>query len=218
MRLAMTALHRCARPYDPKVGRNRFTLSGEDAMKIFGCIVMPQRVLALLLPLFLTACGGSLSDSLNPVQIDALVFSAELNGAQETPPNNSPAVGVGLAIVNAKDLSFSASVVTTGMTDTLAHIHEAPPNVAGPVAFPMTKEPGKVVWNVKGTLTQAQLDTMRAGGFYFNVHSPTFTEGEIRGQIVFRLPTRDQLQRLSDVAQQSQVLQDMLQKARQQNP
>ena len=188
-------------------------------MKIFGRIVMPQHTPALLLTSLLTACGGSLSDgSLNPVQIDAQIFSAELNGAQETPPNSSPAAGVGLAIVNAKDLSFSASVVTTGMTDTLAHIHEAPPNVAGPVVFPMTKEPGKVVWNVKGTLTPAQLDKMRTGGFYFNAHSPTFPGGEIRGQIVFRLPTRDQLQRLSDVAQQSQVLQDLLQKAHQQNP
>ena len=73
-----------------------------------------------------------------------------------------------------------------------------------------------MVWNAQGTLTPAQLATMRAGGFYFNVHSPTFTGGEIRGQINFRLPTREQLDRLLQVAQQSQALQALVQQARQQ--
>lgn len=170
--------------------------------------------LGLLSLTMLASCGGSLNGASQGAVNDSLVFSAELNGMQETPANASAGNGIGLAIVNARDLTFSASVVTTGIAETVAHIHEAAPGVAGPVLFPLIKEPGQVVWNVKGTLTPAQLVTMRAGGFYFNVHSPTYTQGEIRGQINFKLPTREQLDRLLLVAQQSQALQLLVQQAR----
>ena len=174
------------------------------------------RWLALVSLALLASCGGSLNDSGTGVENVSLVFSAELNGSQEAPPNGSPATGIGLAIVNARDLSFTASVVTTGLVETVAHIHQAPPGVAGPIVFPLTKEPGRVVWNVQGTLTPAQLASMRAGGFYFNAHSPTYPAGEIRGQINFRLPTREQLDRLLQVAQQSQALQTLVPQVRQQ--
>ena len=170
--------------------------------------------LALLSLTVLASCGGSLNGVGQGAVNESLVFSAELNGSQETPPNTKPGTGIGLAIVNSRDLSFSASVITTGVAETVAHIHDGPAGVAGPVIFPLTKEPGRVVWNVQGTLTPAQLVTMRAGGFYFNVHSPTLTQGEIRGQINFKLPTREQLDRLLLVAQQSQALQSLVQQAR----
>ena len=185
-------------------------------MRIFNLQRLPCRWLALASFSLLAACGGKLNDSgsLNPT--DLLVFSARLDGSQETPPNGSPGSGLGLAVVNARDLSFSASVVTSGVAETVTHIHEAPPGVAGPVVFALTKEAGKVVWNVQGTLTPAQLNTMRAGGLYLNVHSATFPEGEIRGQIQFRLPTREQLDRLALVAQQSGILRNLLRQAQDQ--
>ena len=185
-------------------------------MKILRREIVFHKWVALLALTALASCGGKLADDKPLSQVDSLVFTATLNGAQETPPNNSPGAGIGLAVLNARDLSFSASVVTTGVADILAHIHGAPPGTPGPVVFPLAKEAGKVVWNVQGTLTPAQLVTMRSGGFYFNVHSRTFPEGEIRGQIQFKAPTREQLDRLLQVAQESRVLQDMVQKARQQ--
>lgn len=186
----------------------KFCFKGKDVVR---------RWSGLLMLVLLASCGGQLNDTSQTTENVSMIFSAELTGAQETPPNGSPASGAGLAIVNTRDLTFSASVVTTGMVETVAHIHQAPPGAPGPVIFPMSKESGRVVWNVQGTLTPAQLATMRNGGFYFNVHSPTFPEGEIRGQIVERLPTRQQLDRLLQVAQQSQVLQSLLQQVRQQS-
>ena len=185
-------------------------------MKIFSLQHMPCRWLALASFSLLGACGGKLNDSVALNSTDQLIFSARLDGSQETPPNGSPGSGLGLAVVNARDLSFSASVVTSGVAETVAHIHEAPPGVAGPVVFALTKEAGKVVWNVQGTLTPAQLNTMRAGGLYLNVHSATSIEGEIRGQIQFRLPTREQIDRLALVAQQSGILQNLLRQAQEQ--
>lgn len=185
-------------------------------MKIFSLDVQPMRWLALAALTTLVSCGGGSAEDRIASQTDSLVFSAELTGAQETPPNGSTGTGIGLAIVNLRDRSFAAAVITTGVVETIAHIHEAPPRAPGPVVFPLTRDPGKTVWNAKGTLTQAQLDTMRAGGFYFNVHSATFSEGEIRGQIQYRLPSRDQLDRLLQAAQQSSALKDLLQQARSQ--
>lgn len=187
-------------------------------LKRTGLETRGYRWLALLSLTVLASCGGSLNDTSPGAVNESLVFSAELNGSQETPPNTSPGAGIGLAIVNARTLNFSASVVSTGVADTVAHIHQAPPGVAGPVVFPLTKEAGRSVWNVQGTLTPAQVATMRAGGFYFNVHSATFPEGEIRGQINFRLPSREQLDRLLQVAQQSQALQALVQQVREQAP
>jgi hypothetical protein len=184
-------------------------------MQIFLRAMRRYTWLAAASAVLLTSCGGGLSEDAT-TRTDALVFSAELNAAQETPPGSSNATGVGLAIVDANDLRFAASVVTTGMLDTQATVGQAAPAVAGPVSFTMEREPGKTVWNLRGVLTPAQRDAMRAGGLYFNVASPGLPEGEIRGQIVFRLPSRDQLQRLLQVAEESRALQELLARASQQ--
>ena len=122
-------------------------------MKSLSHDAMPRRWLALAALLTLASCGGSSTGDRLSTQTESLVFSAELSGRQETPANGSAATGIALAIVNARDRSFSASVATTGVADTAAHIHEAQPGNAGPIVFPLTREPGKTVWNGKGTLT-----------------------------------------------------------------
>jgi hypothetical protein len=149
----------------------------------------------LLVVFLLAACGG---DSTDPIP---LVFTSLLNGAEETPPNNSPAEGIGVLVLHLDDNSFNGTVVTSGMRENAAHIHEAPPGSAGPIVFPMVKEAGSVEWKFRGTLTAAQVTTLAAGNFYFNVHSPTFPNGEIRGQIVQRTLTPQQQQRLQQLLQ-----------------
>ena len=163
----------------------------------------------------LASCGVGLSEDAT-TRTDSMVFSAELTTGQTTPPGQGNATGVGLAIVDANNLQFAASIVTTSLVDTQASIQQAPSGLAGPIAFTLERGAGKTVWNVRGVLTPAQRDAMRAGGLYFNVPSAAFPAGEIRGQIIFRLPSHDQLQRLLQVAQESRALQDLLTRARQQ--
>jgi hypothetical protein len=77
---------------------------------------------------------------------------------------------------------FNARITIAGMAATMAHIHEGAPQVNGPIVITLTQSlPG--VWSAEGTLTEAQLATLRAGNFYFNAHSVAFPNGEIRGQI-----------------------------------
>lgn len=114
----------------------------------------------------------------------AAAFAATLSGSQEVPTTTSTATGSGTAIVNSATREMSAVVTTFGITGTAAHIHQAQPGANGLIIFPLTEtSPGSGVWTTRAILTQEQFNLMKAGGFYFNVHSTTFPNGEIRGQI-----------------------------------
>lgn len=155
------------------------------------------RTAALLAVLVLNACGGSVDDDL------PLAFSATLTAAEEVPPNTSLANGAGLVTIDPDRRTLTASVVASGMADTDAHIHVGARGVAGPVVFPLAKAAGTTVWTTRVPVTEAQLDALKAGNYYFNVHSTAFPNGEIRGQIVWDMPTFEQEARLREVRQQS---------------
>jgi len=88
-------------------------------------------------------------------------------------------------VADSATKTMVASVATSGITGTAAHIHEGAVGVAGPVIFPLTETtPGSGKWGTSVVLTDAQLATLKAGGYYFNVHSAAFPDGEIRGQIL----------------------------------
>ncbi len=167
-------------------------------MKFSSIQLFISRWVALLALTLLASCGGDVSLP--------LVFSANLSGAEEVPPNASPGQGLGIFTFDPNDRSYHARVVSSGVADNAAHIHEGPPGVSGPIVIPLTKEPGSVVWEARGTLTQEQEDKLRAGNveYYFNVHSPTFPEGEIRGQIQRRALSPEQQERVE------QLLQDLI--------
>jgi hypothetical protein len=155
------------------------------------------RTVSLFALALLASCGGGSDVSL------PLVFSATLTGAEEVPPNASPGQGIGILTFNPNDRTFNARVVTSGVADNAAHVHEGAPGVAGPIVIPLTKQPGSVIWEARGTLTQAQEAAVRAGNlnYYFNVHSPTFPDGEIRGQIQQRALSPEQQQRVEQLLQ-----------------
>lgn len=113
-------------------------------------------------------------------------YSATLSGSNETPANASTATGGGTFFLSPTTLTTTlklAHVITysTTLTPTMAHLHKAPPGVAGPIAVPLP-----VSRPISGTLTltQAQAADLIQGLYYVNIHSATFTQGEIRGQIV----------------------------------
>lgn len=122
------------------------------------------------------------------VGIASLVASAQsmkvtLTGAQEVPPVMTSASGVG-AIIVAPDGSVSGTITTSGIEGTMAHIHEAPMGQNGPVIIPFTKTSDNV-WSAPAgaKLTDAQLQSLKSGNLYLNVHSATNKPGEIRAQL-----------------------------------
>jgi len=122
------------------------------------------------------------------VGIASLAASAQsmnvtLTGAQEVPPVMTSASGVG-AIIVAPDGSVSGTITTSGIEGTMAHIHEAPMGQNGPVIIPFTKTSDNV-WSAPAgaKLTDAQLQSLKSGNLYLNVHSATNKPGEIRAQL-----------------------------------
>ncbi len=106
-----------------------------------------------------------------------------LSGDQEIPPVTTSASGTGTISV-AADKSVRGSVTITGVSPIAAHIHEAPAGKSGPIVIPLVKTADNV-WSVAegAKLTDAQYESYKASGLYYNVHSAAYKGGEIRGQI-----------------------------------
>jgi hypothetical protein len=82
------------------------------------------------------------------------------------------------------DKSVTGSVTTTGVTGTMAHIHNGATGKNGPVVVPLSKN-GENTWAVPPgvKLTDPQYAAFKAGDLYVNVHSAQHQGGEIRGQL-----------------------------------
>jgi hypothetical protein len=109
--------------------------------------------------------------------------SVTLSGANEVPAVTTSAKGDGTITVG-DDMSVKGSVKTSGITATMAHIHEAPAGKNGPVIIPLEKK-GDNEWAVPANakLTDAQYKAYKAGNLYVNVHSDAHKGGEIRDQL-----------------------------------
>jgi hypothetical protein len=171
-------------------------------MKAFSLTRFTSGWIPALLLLVLTGCGSD-SNPINPTatrsnlnQVNSAnstvpnhVFSATLTGAEEVPLVNTAATATGVVVVDPETRQMKATVVTADIAGTAAHIHAAPRGVSGPVALQLTESSsGSGIWTASTVLSVEQLNTLRAGSFYFNVHSAAFPDGEIRGQILVQLP------------------------------
>lgn len=118
-------------------------------------------------------------------QLGREVYTARLSGAQETTPVASAATGTGFLVLNPVTRALSGEIELQGINTTVAHVHAGAFGVNGPVVFELTDHGGHGHYSVPANtvLTQAQVDSLRAGGLYFNAHSAANPTGEIRGQI-----------------------------------
>lgn len=129
-------------------------------------------------------------------------FTAQLTGSQEVPPTGSPAVGVaGVNFDQGLQRVQVALLVSNIMQATVAHIHVGPPGQNGPIvlflygpATPMNFAQPTVLTNrtftaadLTGPLANQPLSALAQeiarGNAYVNVHTVSFPNGEIRGQL-----------------------------------
>jgi hypothetical protein len=125
-----------------------------------------------------------------PGTLPKRLFTTRMSGTQEVPANNSAGRGFGRVVLNAAETQITASFYFENLSaNTISgHIHgPAAPGVNAPILFDMTPPTGvtrgRVVDKVFN-VTPAQVADLRAGLWYFNVHTTAFTGGEIRGQIL----------------------------------
>jgi uncharacterized repeat protein (TIGR01451 family) len=110
------------------------------------------------------------------------VFVANLNGGQEVPPNSSTATGTATLLLSSDEnearLALNFQGLSSAQTD--SHIHgPAPPGTAGAILFPI---PSGQLNDFRISLTPQQVQDLKNGFLYVNVHSSNFPSGEIRGQ------------------------------------
>jgi hypothetical protein len=113
----------------------------------------------------------------------AMPFGARLSGAQEAPtPVQTNACGFASFSFNSstRELSYTINFSGLSATETLAHIHQAAPGVAGPPIHTLALGSPKIG---SAVLTAAQATALTNGELYVNIHSEMFPNGEIRGQI-----------------------------------
>jgi hypothetical protein len=122
------------------------------------------------------------------------IFVASLTGTQEVPPNASTAKGTAVVILDAAETSAKVSLIFSGLSSGQltgppggAHIHgPAAPGANAPILFPLSPpNPNGPINEFTIALTPTQVDQLKNGLFYVNVHTTNFPAGEIRGQLLF---------------------------------
>ena len=111
-----------------------------------------------------------------------LVFTATLNSAQETPPNNSTATGTATLMLSPDEQTARVSLNFTGLSsaETAAHLHgPAAPGAIGQILFPL---PNGNFTDFLISPSATDVQNLKSGQLYINVHSSNFLNGEIRGQ------------------------------------
>lgn len=125
------------------------------------------------------------------------VFLAFFSGANEIPPNDSGAFGIGIFVLDNDAQRLDWGIYYTaleGGTLSGAHFHRAPAGMNGGIVrgYPNAMFPtegGTVVGTWLSTDQQALTETLAVdmfeGNIYFNIHSQRWPGGEIRGQLGF---------------------------------
>lgn len=115
-------------------------------------------------------------------------FVAVLTPGQTLPfAETSKAFGVSYSyLTDDKMFCYSLSYVEPNSDELFSHIHGPGPPGGGNavVQFELTDNPGSPRKDCLGPLTNAQIKDLRAGLWYFVIHTEEWERGELRGQIV----------------------------------
>lgn len=114
------------------------------------------------------------------------VIPVVLSPDEVIPRPVSTATGDGDVTVNLLNGSVTGGVTVSGITATLAHIHDAFAGSAGPVIVNFVQsgtDPNRWDAEAGAILTADQINDLLAGKLYVNVHSAAYPQGEIRGQL-----------------------------------
>jgi hypothetical protein len=138
----------------------------------------------LVIPIFFLGIVSCENDDNNNDSVSTTTFSATLNGANERPQQiTTDAAGTAVLIYDNNAKTFTLTVNYSGLTPVAGHIHKGGINEAGPVVFPLSVGSSPINFT-SPVLTAEQEADLLSGNYYVNLHSATYPDGEIRGQLV----------------------------------
>ena len=140
-----------------------------------------KKLLAVAAIVALAGCAG-VREKMPDWMPGSGAMKVSLTGSEEVPAANTEGKGSGSFRV-AEDGTISGSVTTEGVKGTMAHIHQGAKGANGPVIIPLTKSGDTYTVPEGRKLTQPQMDALKAGNLYVNVHSDRYKGGEIRAQL-----------------------------------
>lgn len=143
-----------------------------------------QVISKVLIALAVTALTGcqTYRDNVPAWMPGSGAIGVKLSGAEEVPPVSTPGSGSGSFRV-AEDGTITGSVTTKDVQGTMAHIHRAPKGQNGPIIVPLDKNGDTYSVPAGRKLTKEQLEDLKKGNLYVNVHTNANKGGEVRGQI-----------------------------------
>lgn len=120
---------------------------------------------------------------LSPAFAEELKFKAELNGANQVPPVDTAATGTADVTVDTTAMTVAWTITAEGLSGdpTAAHFHgPATAEESAPPVIDISQN-----WQEgSAPITQEQLDMIRNGMTYINIHTEQHPDGEIRGQVM----------------------------------
>jgi uncharacterized protein (TIGR03118 family) len=128
-----------------------------------------------------TNTGGEIRGQIFPIQL-----GGTMNGASEVGPTTSTATASGTFSIVGATLNYNIKFANLSAPASAAHIHgpASPTQNATPI-IPFTP-PAATSGTISGTATLTPLEIfyLITGQTYANIHSATFPNGEIRGQVL----------------------------------
>lgn len=115
-----------------------------------------------------------------------LVFTVNMDGAQADAGAGTGSLftGSGTVTLNATEDQIAVALthdIPNGDV-TAGHIHVGPPGVSGGIVFPFAT--GQSPINEVFAISPLEVITLKSEGYYVNIHTNAFINGEIRGQIL----------------------------------
>ena len=115
--------------------------------------------------------------------VPSVIYNATLKGTNQVPPNASAAIGLATLTYNPNSKLFTIEVTHNLVGVTGAHIHKGATGTNGEVVFPFLNTTSPITYT-SPAVTTTQLSDLNAGLYYVNLHTASFPDGEIRGQLI----------------------------------
>jgi hypothetical protein len=119
----------------------------------------------------------------SPAFAEMVQMKADLKSSEEVPPNDSPGKGTAEVTLDTDANKVSWRITQEGLTGdpTAAHFHG--PAQVGENAGPIVDISANLSEG-SADVTAEQLEMIRSGQTYLNVHTAQYPDGEIRGQVL----------------------------------
>ncbi|OFC71394.1 CHRD domain-containing protein [Alteromonas confluentis] len=138
----------------------------------------------------LSACGSDNDDDpietpVEPTFTATTTYNIDLNGMQSVPMTGSMQMATATVEVDENLMQIRASVDISGVDGvTAVHIHDGDIGMNGDVAFGFEMDGDDAYTLAETDVTSELIEDLADGDWYINVHTETFENGEVRGQII----------------------------------